>query len=199
MQSSTSVNNRRRIYYIKKDFQRRFILTYIAMVLAGIALSGGFFYALLNKGLDDVFYRAHIEITTTGDVTRSPLIFTGISVVVVTILAVLGFTIYSSWKMNKRFHCFAEGVKGIKNGDLTFQIDSPHNCELVELAAVFNEAVRILNSKVASTKSKVNELEDAALAIQSDSAGSIDVLLSRIDSLEKELSAFKLQGIGDRG
>lgn len=191
MQSSPSVDNRRRIYYIKKDFQRKFILIYVTMVLAGIAISGSLFYALLNKGLDKAFYRAHIGITTTGDVTRSPLIMTGLTVVAVATLAVLAFTIFNSWSIGKGLYCLAEGLKGVKSGDLTVKINTSRD-DLVDLTTAFNNAVGSLNSKVDSAKSKVNELEEAALAIQPENAGSVDLLLSRIDSMEKELSAFKI-------
>lgn len=191
MQSSTSVINRRSIYYIKKDFQRRFILVYIAIVLVGVALSGAMFYALLDKGLDNAFYRAHIGITTTGDVTRSPLIVTGISVVAVATLAVLGFTIFNSWSIGKGLYCLSEGLKSVKSGDLTVRINASRD-DLVDLATTFNNAVGSLNCKIDSTKSKVNQLEQAALAIQPGNADGVDLLLSRIDSMEKELSTFKL-------
>lgn len=198
MQNSIREANRRRIYYIKKDFQRKFILIYITMVLVGTAFSYIILYSLLNKGIDDVFYRAHVRIITTGDVTWSPLILTGLTIVAVASLAVLGFTIFNSRRIGRSLSCLAEGVKGIKSGDLTVMISASQRDDLSDLADTFNEAVSSLNNKVASTKAKINELEQAALAIQPENAGSVDLLLSRIDSIEKELSAFKIQGIGCR-
>lgn len=95
-------------YYIKKDFQKRFIYEYLSFIFLGAILENWLLYVLLEKGIDDAFYKAHIGIATTGDVVLSPLIMANISVISASLAAVLAFTLLRSWRINKRFHIQAE-------------------------------------------------------------------------------------------
>lgn len=58
-------------YYIKKDFQKRFIYECLSFIFLGAILANWILYVLLEKGIDDAFYKAHVGIATTGDVVLS--------------------------------------------------------------------------------------------------------------------------------
>lgn len=193
MQSNVPEYNRRRIYYIKKDFQKRFILIYIAIVVIGIVLSSSMLYYLLHKGIDEAFYRAHVDISTTGDITQSPFMLTGVTVVTVATLTVILFTVFYFWKINRSLHSLAEAVNGIKGGDLTVRMNTSQNEDLADLSNVFNEAVKSINNKITSAKSAVNALEEAVSAFRRDGTTSKELLIARIDSTGNELSTFKLK------
>src|SRR3990172_6514156 len=177
MQSNVPEYNRRRIYYIKKDFQKRFILIYIAVVVAGIALSSSTLYYLLQRGVDGAFYRAHIEISSTGDITRSPLMLTGITVVTVATVAVFLVTALYFWRINRNLYSLAIAVNGIKSGDLTVRMNTSQSEQMADLSNVFNETVRSLNNKIASTKSNVNALEETVMAFQKSGTGNKELLI----------------------
>lgn len=182
----------RRKYYIKKDFQKRFILEYLALIFLGAVLANGMLYALLDKGIDKAFYRAHIIITTTGDVVRSPLVLTNIAVVSASVAAVLVSILLSSWKVGSRLHCLAEGIEGLKNGDLTVQVKA---CDghLTEVADIFNHTVMQLNRKIIPVKDELTKIEETALGLETDRAGTLEQLLKGVESIEEQLSAFKLR------
>ena len=53
---NSSAVNMRRTYYIKKDFQKRFMIEYAILVIVGAILANWMLYDLLAKGVDDAFY-----------------------------------------------------------------------------------------------------------------------------------------------
>ncbi len=184
--------NMRRTYYIKKDFQKRFILGYLALIFLGAVLANGMLYTLLDKGIDEAFYRAHIAIRTTGDVVRSPLVLTNMAVVFASLGAVLVSIFLSSWKISKLLHCLAEGIEGLKNGDLTVQVKACKG-HFAEVTETFNKAVMQLNRKITSVKDELVKIEETTLGLERDRAGTLEQLLKEVESVEDHLSAFKLK------
>ncbi|MDO8446936.1 MAG: methyl-accepting chemotaxis protein [Deltaproteobacteria bacterium] len=184
--------NMRRTYYIKKDFQKRFILEYLALIFLGAVLANGMLYTLLDKGIDEAFYRAHISITTTGDVVRSPLVLTNMAVVFASLAAVLVSIWLNSWKIGNLLHCLTEGIEGLKNGDLTVQVKACKD-HLTEVAETFNKAVMQLNRKITSVKDELTKIEETALSLETDRAGTLEQLLKGVESIEEQLSVFKLR------
>lgn len=166
---------------------------HVRMVLLGVLMADWLLYALLSKGIDEAFYKAHINITNTGDVLRSPLILTTLAVIIASITAVLAFTLINSWRMNNRLRCLSEGIEGLRNGDLTIQIEGCRGGQFIELVDTFNKSVRQLNRKMTYIKDDINHMEEDAAGIKPDSTDAIEQLLKRIDSIETHLSTFKLR------
>lgn len=183
----------RKIYFIKKDFQKRFISEYILLTLLGVVIANLLLYILLIKGVDDAFYKAHIGITTTSEVVLSPLFFTATVVIALAVAAVLATTVVNTWKVRNRLRCLAEGIYGLKTLDLTVQIKSYHGDLLIaEVRGIFNNSVKRLNEKIGSVKSEILALETAALSPGSDKAAAVEQLLMKVMSIEEDLSSFKL-------
>lgn len=185
--------NMRKTYYIKKDFQKRFILEYLALVIFGAAVANLMLYKLLDKGIDDAFYRAHIGITTTGDVVRSPLVLTNLAVLFASIAAISAFTFMSSWKIGSRLNSLAKGIEGLKNADLTVQVESREGeDQFIELAGTFNKAVRQLNRKITSIKDEVKKIDEAVSGLEESRTNAIEQILRKVEAIEGHLSTFKL-------
>lgn len=185
----------RRTYYVKKDFQKRFIFEYMALVFLGIVLANGILYLLLNKGVDDAFYKAHIGITSTGDIIWSPLLLTGMAVITAAILNVILFALINTWRVGSCMHCLSSTIKRIGDGDMTTQLPPCQGNKLMkELDGIFNKATRYLNKRVSSIKGGLEELDAAAAGIEKDRANSIEQVLKKIESIEGQLSSFKLRG-----
>lgn len=183
----------RRTFYIKKEFQKRFISEYVILIFVGAAVANGVLYALLKKGVDDTFYRAHIGIISTADVVLSPLVFTGVAVFFSSFIAVAALTAANIWRITSRLHCLAEGIEGLKNGNLTVRIELCEGSLLSEVADIFNRSVRHLNGRVAHIKSGVDEIEAAELGFKTDRANAIEEVIKKVESAEGHLSAFKLR------
>jgi methyl-accepting chemotaxis protein len=185
--------NRRRSYYIKRDFQKRFILEYIFLVLVCIVLANWMLYTLLDRGIDNAFYRAHISISTTGDIVRSPLSLTAMVMVASIAVSVLISTSLKTRRVGTRLRSLAEGLMGLRNGDLTVSIEGCQDEDLAELADIFNKAVRRLNKRVSSIEEGITGMEAAVTAFKAGEVDAIERLLKEVESVERGLSAFKLR------
>lgn len=195
--SSVSAGGRtyvRRTYYIKKDFQKRFIFEYMVMIFLGVILANGVLYLLLNRGVDNAFYKAHIGITSTGDIVWSPLLLTGMTIITVATLNVIVFALINTWRVGSCMHCLSSTIKRVGDGDMTTQLPPCQGNKLMkELDGIFNKATRHLNKRVSSIKGGLEEL-DAAAAGMKDRANSIEQVLKKVESIEDQLSSFKLRG-----
>lgn len=184
----------RRTYYIKKDFQKRFIFEYMALVFLGVVLANGVLYLLLNKGVDDAFYKAHIGITSTGDIVWSPLLLTGMAIITAAILNVILFALINTWRVGSCMHCLSSTIKRVGDGDMTTQLPPCQGNKLMkELDDIFNKATRHLNKRISSIKGGMEELDAAAARIEKDRANSIEQILKKVESIEDHLSGFKLR------
>lgn len=195
--SSVSAGGRtyvRRTYYIKKDFQRRFISEYMIMVSLGVVLANGVLYLLLNKGVDNAFYRAHIGITSTGDIVWSPLLLTGMAAITAATLNVIIFALINTWKVGGCMHCLSNAIKRVEDGDMTAQLPPcQRNSLMMEACTIFDKTVRHLNKRVSPVKVAIEELDASAAAMEKDRANSIEQILKKVESIEGHLSAFKLR------
>lgn len=184
----------RRTYYIKKDFQKRFIYQYMVMTLIGIILANGLLYLLLNKETDSAFYRAHIWITSTGDIVWSPLLVTSMAVIMAATLNVIIFALINTWRIGSCMHCLNKAISRIGDGDMTAQLPPCRKNRLMrELDDIFNKAAMHLNKRASSVKEAIEELEAAALCMEVDRANSIERLLKKVESIEGHISAFTLR------
>lgn len=196
--SSVSANGKayvRRTYYIKKDFQKRFIFEYTALVFFGIVLANGILYLLLNKGVDNAFYKAHIGITSTGDIVWSPLLLTSVAIITAATLNIIVLALINTWRVGTCMHCLSMAIGRVGYGDMTAQMPPCRENKLMkEVDDIFNKTTRHLNKRVSSIKGGLEELDAAAAEIEKDRVNSIEQVLKKIESIEGHLSAFKLRG-----
>lgn len=191
---STGKTYVRRTYYIKKDFQKRFIYEYMVMILLGVILANGVLYLLLSKGVDNAFYKAHIGITSTGDIVWSPLLLTGLAIITAATLNVILFALINTWRVGSCMHCLSSTIKRVGDGDMTTQLPPCQGNKLMkELDDIFNKATRHLNKRISSIKGGMEELDAAAARIEKDRANSIEQILKKVESIEGHLSGFKLR------
>lgn len=89
--------NQRKIYFIKKDFQTRFILRFVVIGTVWAAATVLLFAYLAKKRLDTLRYSSHVDIQTTSDLLLP--ITVGAHIVSLLIFAcLLAYTIHSIWK-----------------------------------------------------------------------------------------------------
>lgn len=184
----------RRTYYIKKDFQKRFIYEYMVMVFLGVVLANGVLYLLLNKGVDNAFYKAHIGITSTGDIVWSPLLLTFMAIATAATLNVIIFALINTWRVGNCMHCLNTAIGRIGGGDMTTQLPPcQKNSLMMEACTIFDKTARHLNKRVYPVKIAIEELDSIAADIERDRTNSIEQILKKVESIEGHLSAFKLR------
>lgn len=184
---------KRRTYYIKKTYQRRFILKKIALVVVGAVAANLLLYIFLQKWINDAMYRVHINVRSVSDVIMTPLFFTNL---IVFSLAVGGSFLMMSLglrRLDKQFHCFVEGLREVNRGDLTIEMKKLSNGDFDELSDGFNHTVSLLREKIILLRDGVAEVETIAESYDVENKDMQLMLQSKIGCLEEELSNFNLR------
>ncbi len=184
---------KRRTYYIKKVYQRRFIIKKIALVVVGALAANLLLYIFLQKWINDAMYRVHINVRSVSDVIMSPLLFTNL---IIFSLAVGGSFLMISRgrrRLDRQFHCFVEGLREVNKGDLTIEMKDLSNGDFNELSDGFNHTVSRLREKTILLRNGVAEVETVAKKYDPGNKEMNLALQYNIGRLEEELSVFNLR------
>ena len=184
---------KRRTYYIKKVYQRRFIIKKIALVVVGALAANLLLYIFLQKWINDAMYRVHINVRSVSDVIMTPLFFTNL---IVFSLALGGSFLMISLgrrRLDRQFSCFVEGLREVNKGDLTIEMKDLSNGDFDELSAGFNHTVRRLREKIILIESGIVEVETIAKKYDPGNKEMDLALQYNIGRLEEELSSLKLR------
>ena len=91
--------NRRRTYFIKKKFQRNFIIKFCVLAIAGAIISGAIVYMMSKSTVTTTFENSRLTIKSTADfILPAVLLSTFVFVVFIGIATVL-VTLFASHKI----------------------------------------------------------------------------------------------------
>jgi methyl-accepting chemotaxis protein len=154
--------NQRKIYFIKKDFQSRFILRFVVIATAWAAATVLLFAYLAKERLDTIRYSSYVDIKTTGDLLLpitvgahivSLFIFTGLLV----------YTIHSLWKnLSSPLKKIKTNISLIASGDLANNITLDSHEEFQDLAADLEGMRNALRVRFIRIKEHQEEMSLAA-------------------------------------
>lgn len=154
--------NRRKNYYIKKEFQRNFIIRFCLLVLAGSAISAFIIYMMSRATVTTTFENSRLIIKSTADfILPTVLISTG-AVIVLVGIATIFITMRTSHKIAGPLYRMEKDVEEVAAGNLKKRFNLRVDDELKPLAAGLDGMVRELNNRVAEIKKAVADLEGSA-------------------------------------
>jgi len=180
-------NEKRRRYYIKKEMQRRFILSWLGLLIAGGLAANGLLYLFLQRWINNALYRVHINVTSVNDVIMTPLFITNLIVFLLAAAASTLFVFLGSRRMERQFSRFSEGMQALGNGDLTVNVGSSPCSDLADLFHAFNSTVGRLKDDVILLGIRFDEIEQIAEAAHIENSDMRAKLWEKMDSLEKEV------------
>jgi methyl-accepting chemotaxis protein len=183
---------RRKIYYVKKGFQRRFILKYLMLVIAGAVLTNIALYSYSHQLILDYLYSAHIRIKTTGDIMLYPLMVVAVTTLIAASVSVSVVFFVSNRRIAQSLERISEGICDVGGGDLTVRVEADKNDEFFDLFNIFNSTVNELKIDVSLLQSRADEIEAAADNIREERSSTIEAVLKGAGQIEKELLKFKL-------
>jgi len=154
--------NKRKIYFIKKNFQTRFILRFVAVAAGWSAASLLLFFYLANEKLEEVRYSSHIDISTTGELLM-PVTIGVLASSLLLFAGVLGYAIHTLLhRLSGPLGQIRRDLARISSGDLTSDIVLRENDEFRDLAADLEEMRRELLQRIARLKEQQATLSAAS-------------------------------------
>lgn len=184
----------RRILFIEKAFQIRFILKVIGIIVLGTTLTGGFLYIFGNYQISRMYSSAHYNLQESWEVFRSAVIVASfLSMCLVAVLAVF-FTIYDSHKIGGPLYRFRANLEQIGGGDLTLHTKLRDGDELRPFVDVMNTMTGSLRDKVHAVKESHERLRSAIIEANSRGDAARLAELQRLaDEVSDRLSRFKVE------
>lgn len=150
--------NQRKVYFINKDFQSRFILRFVAIATVWAAATVLLFAYLARKRLDTIRYSSYVDIKTTGELLLP--ITVGAHIVSLFIFAgLLVYAINSLWKkLSSPLKKIKTNISQIAGGDLTNNVTLDSDEEFQDLAADLEGMRSALRARFINIKELQHEL-----------------------------------------
>lgn len=183
----------RRILFIEKAFQLKFIAKVLAVVAFGTALTGGFLYLFGNYQISRMYSTAHYNFQESWEVFRSAVIVASfLSMSLVAVLAVF-FTIYDSHKIGGPLYRFRANLEQIGSGDLTLKTKLRDGDELKPFVDSMNSMTESLKTKISEIKGTHEKIRSGIIdANARQDTQNLGELRRMADELSDKLAAFKV-------
>ena len=178
--------NRRKNYFIKKKFQRNFILKFCALILAGSIISGAILYALSSATVTTTFENSRLTIKSTADYILPMVLFSSIFVVIVVGIATIFITLFTSHKIAGPLYRLEKDVGEVGLGNLNTKFNLRIGDEIKPLAISLAKMTQVLKDRVINIKKITSELESIAGLSGQVSPEARD----RIKKLKEEIEKF---------
>jgi len=187
---------RRRIYFIEKKFQSRFIVRFCLLVTVASVLTGGLLYLLSARSTTVSIVDSRVVVRTTADFLMPLLAQTIIVATIVVGVASVFFTMVASHKIAGPIYRFKTVMQTLKDGDFSKGFHIREYDQLQALANDFNEMISkvggnltLLKNNFSSVKEKLDSLSENDVA--NDKRPVLRDLKKAAQDLEEALKFFK--------
>lgn len=152
----------RRHFFIKKNFQSRFILKFCILVLLGTMISTVLIFMFSQDTLTSSFNQSRLVVKTTSFAILPAVIYTNIITLILISFATIFVTLFISHKIAGPMFRFEKEIKIIAGGDLTVKIHLRRKDQITELAYDINNMTANLNHKVSDIKTGLGKILEKA-------------------------------------
>lgn len=181
--------NRRRNYFIKKEFQRRFIMKFCLLVILGALISGIIIYAMSLSTVTTSFENSRLTIKSTADYVLPAVFLSSVIVIILTGLATIMITLFTSHKIAGPLYRIEKDVGEIVAGNLKIRFNLRKDDEIKPLAAALDTMVKVLKTEIEEANEAVSKLESAIEKLERNEEK--EKLKEKIQSVKIALGKFK--------
>jgi len=173
---------RRRQYFIKKDYQFKFILRFCILVLAGGFISTGLLFLFSRGTLTSTFDQSRLVVKSTAFAILPSLLLTNVITLILIALATIGVVLFLSHKIAGPMFRFESDLKQIGKGDLTTTIRLREKDQITEMADSLNQMTQSLRGKVQALENEVEQVLESAME-----QGAPDKVVHDLDHLLQDI------------
>ncbi len=187
-----AIANRRHQRYIKRSFQRRFIIQVGLLMMLGCAAFGAVVYLYGTRTITTAFVHSKLRVMSTGEFLLPALAICTLAVAGAVAVLAAGRLLFLSHRIAGPLYRFEQTAQAIGNGDLSGAVRLRDGDELQDLARSMGGMVTGLRARVQDMQAhshRLGELITQAkqrpdapqelLAALEDSQGRLDEAISR--------------------
>jgi len=149
---------KRRQFYIKKDFQFRFILRFCLLVLIGGMLSTGLILYFSQGNLTSLFSNSRLVVTDTAMFILPAVLYTNLVTIAIISLSMIAVTLFVSHKIAGPLFRLEKDINVIAEGNLTYTVNLRKGDQLRELSVDINHMTTSLNNKITKIQADVERI-----------------------------------------
>jgi methyl-accepting chemotaxis protein len=184
--------NRRRNYYIDKEYQSKFIVKFCLLVILGMIISGALLFLMSQGTVTTVFENSRLKIKSTADFILPSILASSVVVIILVGLATIIVTLYASHKIAGPLYRVAMDLKKVTAGDLTVKFSLREHDQLQALAENIDDTVKRMCDDVGDLKDKFRGLETALdEARKSSDSAKLREAADLLRDITGKLSKFK--------
>lgn len=188
---------KRRILFIEKTFQLKFIAKVTAVIVLGTALTGGLLYLLADQEFGRAFFSAHYQARSSWELLLpSVLISSFVAMCLVAAVAVV-LTLYDSHRIGGPLFRFKSNLQTVGDGDLTTFTKLREKDELKPFTDSMNEMTAKLREKILRIKTAHEEIKACVGKLNPEGDATAAKILGELNAAEKKLaealSAFRVE------
>ena len=174
--------HKRRVYFIKKDFQLRFILKFCFVMLAGTVISTCLVFFFSKGTLTSSFHGSRLVVENTAHAILPAVIATNLITLGLIILATIVVTLFVSHKLAGPMFRFEQDLKVIGGGDLSKKIRLREKDQLTDFAESLNQMIHGLSTKIILIQEGVDELMASATCQEAS-----EEVIRQLNALQKTI------------
>ena len=157
-----NVKNRRRNYYIDREFQTLFVLKFCSLVVMGAVISGLMVYMMSRATVTTIFENSRLTIKSTADFILPAVLLSGAVVIALIGLAAIIMTIFVSHKIAGPLYRLDKDVQEVASGNLNMVFRLRAGDEIKPLVTSLNNMVGALHSGISEAKKNFDDIGSSA-------------------------------------
>lgn len=181
-------STRRRQYYIKRAFQRRFILQFGALVAVGCVALGALLYAYSTPTLTTAFVHSKLRVMSTADFLLPALGFLTLLVTALAALAAAARLLLLSHKIAGPLYRLEQTAQAVGRGNISMRVRLRDGDELQDFANAMDAMVSELRTQVQQIQQESRRLRELIGQLQQQPTASRE-LLQALQATQERLEA----------
>ena len=149
-------------YFIKKNFQTKFILKFCLLLLAGVIVSTGLLFLFSQDTLTSSFQNSKLVIENTAMAILPTIIYTSLITLALLAIATIIITLFISHRIAGPMFRFEKELKEIGEGNLTKKVFLRKKDQAEELADSINAMTASLHGKVIHIRNRLEQILESA-------------------------------------
>ena len=150
---------KRRNYFIKKEFQRNFIVKFCILVIIGAVISGSIIYMMSRSTVTTTFENSRLTIKSTADYILPAVLLSSVIVIFLIGVASIGVTLFTSHRIAGPLYRMEKDVEEVASGNLKKRFSLRKTDELKALAESLDRMTHTFGASIDAIKKNVAELE----------------------------------------
>jgi len=152
------MENRRKNYFIKKEFQTKFIMKFCALVMLTAIISALLIHLFLSHSVTTVFENSRISIKPSTEFIMPGLILSSLVSIILVSIATIAVVLFISHRIAGPLYKLENSLDRMGEGDVSFDIYFRRGDEARVFSDVFNRSRQRLNGMISDIKKEFKRL-----------------------------------------